>query len=101
MWTEIASCAPRHLRARKRLYMTATPRIYTERSKSKLAEQGIEVVDMGDYHVYGPELHRLPFAKAVEHRMLSDYRVIVLGVSQASVTPGPPAAPRRPRYFDK
>ena len=74
--------------ARKRLYMTATPRIYTERSKSKLAEQGIEVVDMGDYHVYGPELHRLPFAKAVEHRMLSDYRVIVLGVSQASVTPG-------------
>ena len=76
------------LRARKRLYMTATPRIYTERSKSKLAERGIDVVDMGDYHVYGPELHRLPFAKAVEHRMLSDYRVIVLGVSQASVTPG-------------
>ena len=68
--------------------MTATPRLYTERSKSKLAEQGIYVVDMGDYEVYGPELHRLPFAKAVEHRMLSDYRVIVLGVSEASVTPG-------------
>ena len=76
------------LRARKRLYMTATPRLYTERSKSKLAEQGIDVVDMGDYGVYGPELHRLPFAKAVEHGMLSDYRVIVLGVSEASVTPG-------------
>ena len=43
---------------------------------------------MGDYHVYGPELHRLPFAKAVENRMLSDYRVIVLGVSEGSVTPG-------------
>ena len=76
------------LRARKRLYMTATPRLYTERSKSKLAAQGIDVVDMGDYGVYGPELHRLPFAKAVEHGMLSDYRVIVLGVSEASVTPG-------------
>ena len=76
------------LRARKRLYMTATPRIYTGRSKSKLASRGIDVIDMGDYHVYGPELHRLPFAKAVEHRMLSDYRVIVLGVSKASVTPG-------------
>ena len=76
------------LRTRKRLYMTATPRLYTERSKSKLAEQGIDVVDMGDYGVYGPELHRLPFAKAVEHGMLSDYRVIVLGVSEASVTPG-------------
>ena len=76
------------LRARKRLYMTATPRLYTERSKSKLAAQGIDVVDMGDYGVYGPKLHRLPFAKAVEHGMLSDYRVIVLGVSEASVTPG-------------
>ena len=76
------------LRARKRLYMTATPRLYTERSKSKLAEQGVAVVDMGDYEVYGPELHRLPFAKAVDHAMLSDYRVIVLGVSEGSVTPG-------------
>ena len=76
------------LRARKRLYMTATPRLYTQGSKRKLADRGIDVVDMGDYHVYGPELHRLPFAKAVNNGMLSDYRVIVLGVSQASVTPG-------------
>ena len=74
--------------ARKRLYMTATPRIYTQRSKAKLAQRGVDVIDMGDQAVYGPELHRLPFKKAVENRMLSDYRVIVLGVSQASVTPG-------------
>jgi len=74
------------LRVHKRLYMTATPRIYTDRSKSKLAARGIEVVDMGDFDVYGPELHRLPFAKAVEHQMLSDYRVIVLGVGRSSVT---------------
>ena len=76
------------LNARKRLYMTATPRIYTQRSKAKLAERGVDVIDMGDQAVYGPELHRLPFKKAVDNRMLSDYRVIVLGVSQASVTPG-------------
>ncbi|MCY3817352.1 MAG: DEAD/DEAH box helicase family protein [Gammaproteobacteria bacterium] len=76
------------LHARKRLYMTATPRIYTQRSRRRLAQHGVDVVDMGDYHVYGPELHRLPFAKAVENRILSDYRVIVLGVSEGSVTPG-------------
>ncbi len=76
------------LRARKRLYMTATPRLYTQRSKGKLAERGIDVVDMGDYEVYGPEFHRLPFARAVDHEMLSDYRVIVLGVGEGSVTPG-------------
>ena len=78
----------RRLHARKRLYMTATPRIYTERSKRKLAQKGIGVVDMDDQYIYGPELHRLPFGKAVNHRMLSDYRVIVLGVNAASVTRG-------------
>ena len=76
------------LLARRRLYMTATPRIYTVRSKSTLASKGIDVVDMGDQQVYGPQVHLLPFAKAVKHRVLSDYRVIVLGVGQASVTPG-------------
>jgi len=76
------------LLARKRLYMTATPRIYTARSKSRLASKGIDVIDMGDQQVYGPQFHLLPFAKAVNHRMLSDYRVIVLGVGRASVTPG-------------
>ncbi|MCY4213015.1 MAG: DEAD/DEAH box helicase family protein [Gammaproteobacteria bacterium] len=76
------------LHAHKRLYMTATPRLYTERSKNRLVERGIGVVDMGDYDVYGPELHRLPFAKAVNEQMLSDYRVIVLGLSEGSVTPG-------------
>ena len=76
------------LHARKRLYMTATPRIYTDRSKNKLAERGIDVVDMGDYDVYGPELHRLPFKKAVNAGILSDYRVIVLGISEGNVTPG-------------
>ena len=76
------------LKSHKRLYMTATPRLYTERSKGRLSEQGIVVVDMGDYAIYGPELHRLPFAKAVDHGMLSDYRVIVLGVGEGSVTPG-------------
>lgn len=76
------------LNARKRLYMTATPRIYTQRSKKKLADQGVEVIDMENYSVYGPELHRLPFKKAVDRKMLSDYRVIVLGLSGSSVTPG-------------
>ena len=76
------------LHADKRLYMTATPRIYTEKSKSRLAQKGVGVVDMDNRDVYGPELHRLPFGKAVDNRMLSDYRVIVLGVGETSVTPG-------------
>lgn len=72
----------------KRLYMTATPRIYTTSSKARRREEGHTVVDMADSNTYGPELHRLSFARAVEHNMLSDYRVIVLGVRDSAVTPG-------------
>ena len=76
------------LLARKRLYMTATPRIYTEKSKSRLAKREIEVVDMGDEATYGPQFHRLRFKTAVDDQKLSDYRVVVLGVDQSRVTPG-------------
>ncbi len=72
----------------KRLYMTATPRIYTEKSKSRMAKREIEVVDMSDETVYGPQFHRLRFKTAVDAGKLSDYRVIVLGVDQSRVTPG-------------
>ena len=76
------------LKTTKRLYMTATPRIYTERSKGQLAKKQIDVVDMNDQDVYGPQLHRLRFKTAVEAGMLSDYRVILLGVNHTQVTPG-------------
>ncbi len=76
------------LRARKRLYMTATPRIYTAASRSRARSKGLETVDMSDQLVYGPELHRLSFSKAVNAEMLSDYRVIVLGIHHNAATPG-------------
>ncbi len=72
----------------KRLYMTATPRIYTRKSKTSLAKREIQVVDMSDEATYGPQFHRLRFKAAVEAGKLSDYRVIVLGVDQSRVTPG-------------
>ena len=76
------------LKSRKRLYMTATPRIYTAASKAALKSKGIETVDMDDFNAYGPELHALPFAAAVNEGMLSDYRVIVLGVHEGMVPQG-------------
>ena len=76
------------LKASKRLYMTATPRIYSTSSRTKLANKGIKTVDMGDLDVYGPELHCLTFSRAVNAGMLSDYRVIVLGVHEDAAPPG-------------
>ena len=76
-----------HLRSKKRIYMTATPRVYTESSKAALAKRGATVVDMGNQKTYGPELHRVSFKEAVANGELSDYRVIVLGVHESQLTP--------------
>ena len=65
------------IRSKKRLYMTATPRLYTEGAKAKAARHEIEVFSMDDPATYGPEFHRLPFSRAVEQDLLSDYKVAI------------------------
>lgn len=65
------------IRAKKRLYMTATPRLYTEGAKAKAANHHIEVFSMDDPATYGAEFHRLPFSRAVEQNLLSDYKVAI------------------------
>ena len=70
----------------KRLYMTATPRIY-DISKSKKDDHA-HIVDMNDIEAYGPEFHRLTFKKAIEADMLCDYRVIALGITEDSMSVG-------------
>lgn len=68
------------IRAAKRLYMTATPRIYERDPKKK--QEHAHIVDMNDEEVYGREFYRLSFKKAVENGMLCDYRVIALGLTE-------------------
>ena len=75
----------KRIRAVKRLYMTATPRLYTEGAKRKAARHEVEVFSMDDPATYGPELHRLPFSRAVEQDLLSDYKVVVLAMSEQHV----------------
>ena len=70
------------VRANKRLYMTATSRLYTEGAKAKAARHDIEVFSMDDPDTYGPEFHRLPFSRAVEKDLLSDYKVLILAMSE-------------------
>ena len=73
------------IRANKRLYMTATPRLYTENARKKAADYNVEVFSMDDEEKYGPEFHRLPFSKAVELGELSDYKVAIFGISEHEV----------------
>ena len=71
--------------ANKRLYMTATPRLYTETARTKAASYDREVFSMDDEEKYGPQFHWLPFSKAVELGELSDYKVAIFGISEHEV----------------
>lgn len=60
------------VRGKKRLYMTATPRVYSD---TVLSRTGKVIYSMDDEQKYGPQLHRLSFVKAVRQGILSDFRV--------------------------
>ncbi|MYG20553.1 MAG: DEAD/DEAH box helicase [Gemmatimonadales bacterium] len=73
------------VRARKRLYMTATPRLYSPAARKKAEAADAYVATMDDEETYGPELHRLNFADSVERDLLSDYKVAILVMSEEQV----------------
>ena len=78
-----------NIKCSKRLYMTATPRIYGEKAKKNRLEKNpdITITDMNDTEVYGPRFYRLTFRQAVTAGMLCDVRVICLGLPEDIITP--------------
>lgn len=76
---------PAYISASKRLYMTATPRIYDDASKAKAGQADVVIASMDDEALFGPELHRLGFGEAVSRGLLTDYKVLVLAVDEGQV----------------
>jgi len=74
------------IRAKKRLYMTATPRIYSDDTKTKAKDADAELCSMDDPAVFGEEFYRLGFGEAVGAGLLSDYQVLVLAVDEKYVS---------------
>ncbi len=74
------------IRGSKRLYMTATPRIYGEVPKSKAQQMKAVLASMDDPEQYGEVLFHHGFARAVESNILSDYRVVVLAMDEGQVS---------------
>jgi predicted helicase len=74
------------LKSRKRLYMTATPKVYADAAKDQAKRADYTAYSMDDEDVFGPEFHRLKFGSAVQDGILTDYRVLVLGVAQGQAT---------------
>ncbi len=66
--------------AKRRVYMTATPRVYGEDAKKKAVEGAAVLASMDDEEVFGPEFHRLGFGEAVDAGLLADYKVLILSV---------------------
>jgi predicted helicase len=73
------------LPAKKRLYMTATPRLYSDESKKKAVEAEVYLCSMDDPAIYGEEFYRMGFGEAVEKQLLSDYKVLVLTLSDDQI----------------
>ena len=72
------------IRSARRLYMTATPRVFTERQRQKIEENvGYEddSYSMDDPAVYGNRFYQMSFSRAVEGGYLSDYEVLVIAAS--------------------
>lgn len=71
-----------YIKAARRLYMTATPRLFDDTVKTKAEEHSAEIASMDDEAIYGPEFHRLGFGEAVDKGLLTDYRVLVMTVDE-------------------
>lgn len=72
----------RYIQGAKRLYMTATPRIYGDDAKQT---EKVTLCSMDDKSLYGEELYVISFSEAVSRKLLVDYKVIVLAVEEAHV----------------
>ncbi len=75
-----------YIRAAKRLYMTATPRIYGDNAKIKAESGEVTLCSMDDEALYGKELFVINFSEAVQRGLLTDYKVLVLTVEERIIS---------------
>lgn len=76
----------KNIKAKKRLYMTATPKVYSESSKAKAKESDNIIYSMDDEEIFGEEIYTLNFSKAIALDLLTDYKVIILAVRKENLS---------------
>ncbi len=76
----------KNIKAKKRLYMTATPKVYSESSKAKAKEKDNVIYSMDDEEIFGEEIYTLNFSKAIALDLLTDYKVIILAVRKENLS---------------
>lgn len=75
-----------NIKAKKRLYMTATPKVYSESSKAKAKEKDNVIYSMDDEEIFGEEIYTLNFSQAIALDLLTDYKVIILAVRKENLS---------------
>ncbi|GAA9928028.1 DEAD/DEAH box helicase family protein [Helicobacter pylori] len=75
-----------HIQAKKRLYMTATPKVYSESSKARAKESDNAIYSMDDESVFGEEIYTLNFERAIALDLLTDYKVMILAVRKENLS---------------
>ena len=74
-----------NIRVNKRLYMTATPRLYGVKGKEDAKKAAVSLCSMDEESIYGKEFYKISFGQAVQEDLLSDYKVMVLTVGDADI----------------
>jgi predicted helicase len=75
----------RLIQSERRLFATATPRVYKTNLKKTAEEFGAEVIDMSDERSFGKRFHTLNFGEAIKRDLLTDYRVLIIGVDNERI----------------
>lgn len=75
-----------HIKAKKRLYMTATPKVYKDNAKAKAQESDNFVFSMDDTDTFGGEIYSLNFDQAIRQNLLTDYKVIILALKTENLS---------------
>ncbi|GAA8500951.1 hypothetical protein KKKH54_00380 [Helicobacter pylori] len=75
-----------NIKAKKRLYMTATPKVYSESSKARAKESDNVIYSMDDSGIFGEEIYTLNFEKAIALDLLTDYKVMILAVRKENLS---------------
>jgi|1048.fasta_scaffold00127_3 superfamily II DNA or RNA helicase len=70
----------------KRLFMTATPRVFSPQIKKMLESSDMQVLSMDDREVFGSVFFNYSFAQAIKDKILTDYRVVIVGIASAEVS---------------
>lgn len=76
--------APVEIKAKRRLFMTATPRYFTGRVLRAAQDADYEVASMDDQAKFGSVFHKLSFGEAIKRDLLTDYQVAIIGVDDAT-----------------